>query len=204
MDESCWSWSTNTATRSHGHVMNPSNPHQGYGFCKGTKPVTLTPTLLLPLSKPWGSTLPLSITTYQPDVSDLWKRCWGQWWFGREDHAVFVCKRSSPTRRYLDNPPSLFRFFFYFILFLIRQLIYRRIYIHVWSSQYIPTNSEEKHMDVGLIGILLPCPGLGWPPIKEDGSMRTRKLVRSECRPGMTWGWGISSCWRHTASRPNR
>ena len=39
------------------------NPHQGYGFCKGMKPVILISTLLLPSSKPWGSTLLLHITT---------------------------------------------------------------------------------------------------------------------------------------------
>ena len=38
------------------------NTHQGYGFHEGMKPVTLTPTFLIPLSKPWGSTLLLQIT----------------------------------------------------------------------------------------------------------------------------------------------
>ena len=55
----------------------------------------------------------------------------------------------------------LFYIFIFIFLFLIQQLIYHHIYVHVWSSQYIPTNSEEEQMNVRLIEILLPHSRLG-------------------------------------------
>ena len=40
-------------------------------------------------------------------MSELRWRRWGQWRFGREDCAVFVCKRSTPARCYQSIPHHL-------------------------------------------------------------------------------------------------
>ena len=84
-------------TWSHGHVMNPSKPMSRVQVCKGMKPVTLTSTLLLPLLKPWGSTLPFLITR----CTQQWRYICLQGWISIYHHttvlAILPISQAMPT-----------------------------------------------------------------------------------------------------------